>query len=180
MVAASGPRSAGPLTVARYSYYYGERPDSAAPTVGQHPSSVWRWCGVCPLALSAPAPACAAWGCALCHAPRDRRAPGYWASMGIILGTLGPALPDARRPAGRMLAAPPRAGKGTGVVIPNALNWPGSLVCVDIKRENWALTAGFRRRRPGLLSLRSLRGGSAYGALESRSPTSRRTLAARE
>jgi type IV secretory pathway TraG/TraD family ATPase VirD4 len=45
---------------------------------------------------------------------------------------------------GVALAAPPRAGKGVGVVIPNALNWPGSLVCVDIKRENWTVTAGFR------------------------------------
>ena len=47
---------------------------------------------------------------------------------------------------GVALAAPPRAGKGTGVVVPNALNWPGSLVCVDIKRENWTLTAGYRAR----------------------------------
>jgi type IV secretion system protein VirD4 len=45
---------------------------------------------------------------------------------------------------GVALAAPPRAGKGTGVVIPNLLNWPGSVICVDIKRENWTLTAGFR------------------------------------
>ena len=45
---------------------------------------------------------------------------------------------------GVALAAPPRAGKGTGVVVPNALNWPGSLVCVDIKRENWTITAGYR------------------------------------
>ena len=29
-------------------------------------------------------------------------------------------------------------------MVPNALNWPGSLVCVDIKRENWTITAGFR------------------------------------
>jgi type IV secretory pathway TraG/TraD family ATPase VirD4 len=48
---------------------------------------------------------------------------------------------------GVALAAPPRAGKGTGVVVPNALNWPGSLVCVDIKRENWTITAGFRAGR---------------------------------
>jgi type IV secretion system protein VirD4 len=47
---------------------------------------------------------------------------------------------------GVALAAPPRAGKGVGIVIPNALNWPGSLVCVDIKRENWSLTAGYRAR----------------------------------
>ena len=47
---------------------------------------------------------------------------------------------------GVALAAPPRAGKGTGVVIPNALSWPGSFVCLDIKRENWTITAGYRAR----------------------------------
>jgi type IV secretion system protein VirD4 len=46
---------------------------------------------------------------------------------------------------GVALAAPPRAGKGTGVVVPNLLNWPDSLICIDIKRENWTLTAGFRK-----------------------------------
>jgi type IV secretion system protein VirD4 len=31
-----------------------------------------------------------------------------------------------------------------GVVVPNLLNWPGSVVCVDVKRENWTTTAGYR------------------------------------
>lgn len=44
------------------------------------------------------------------------------------------------------LYAPTRSGKGVGVVVPNLLNWPGSAVILDIKRENWALTAGFRQR----------------------------------
>ena len=47
---------------------------------------------------------------------------------------------------GVALAAPPRAGKGTGVVVPNLLNWPDSVICIDIKRENWTITAGFRQR----------------------------------
>jgi type IV secretion system protein VirD4 len=34
--------------------------------------------------------------------------------------------------------------KGVGVVIPNLLAWPGSVVVLDIKRENFAATAGFR------------------------------------
>ena len=46
-----------------------------------------------------------------------------------------------------ILAAPPRSGKDVGVVVPNGLHWPGSLVQVDIKRENWAITAGFRASR---------------------------------
>jgi hypothetical protein len=31
-------------------------------------------------------------------------------------------------------------------VVPNALNWPGSLVCVDIKRENWTTSRRSSRR----------------------------------
>ena len=43
-----------------------------------------------------------------------------------------------------MLSAPTRSGKGVGVVIPNLLNWPDSVVVLDIKGENFAITAGFR------------------------------------
>lgn len=40
--------------------------------------------------------------------------------------------------------APTRSGKGVSVVIPNLLNWPDSAVVLDIKKENWSKTAGFR------------------------------------
>jgi type IV secretion system protein VirD4 len=43
-----------------------------------------------------------------------------------------------------MLSAPTRSGKGVGVVIPNLLNWPDSVVVLDIKGENYAITAGYR------------------------------------
>jgi type IV secretion system protein VirD4 len=43
-----------------------------------------------------------------------------------------------------MLSAPTRSGKGVGVVIPNLLNWPDSVVVLDIKGENHAITAGYR------------------------------------
>ncbi len=45
-----------------------------------------------------------------------------------------------------LLEAPTRAGKGVGVVIPNLLTWPDSTVVLDVKRENWAASAGFRAR----------------------------------
>ncbi|MCE6967522.1 type IV secretory system conjugative DNA transfer family protein [Cereibacter sphaeroides] len=44
-----------------------------------------------------------------------------------------------------LLYAPTRSGKGVGVVVPNLLNWPDSAVVLDIKKENWQLTAGFRK-----------------------------------
>lgn len=46
-----------------------------------------------------------------------------------------------------MLSAPTRSGKGVGVVIPNLLNWPDSVVVLDIKGENYAITAGYRAER---------------------------------
>ena len=46
-----------------------------------------------------------------------------------------------------MLSAPTRSGKGVGVVIPNLLHWPDSVVVLDIKGENHAITSGFRAAR---------------------------------
>ncbi len=43
-----------------------------------------------------------------------------------------------------MLSAPTRSGKGVGVVIPNLLNWPHSVVVLDVKGENFEITSGYR------------------------------------
>ncbi|MEK6383367.1 MAG: type IV secretory system conjugative DNA transfer family protein [Paraburkholderia tropica] len=43
-----------------------------------------------------------------------------------------------------LLAAPARSGKGVGIVVPNLLSYPDSVVVLDIKQENFNLTAGFR------------------------------------
>lgn len=42
------------------------------------------------------------------------------------------------------LAAPPRSGKGVGIVIPNCLHYRDSLVVFDPKLENYEITAGYR------------------------------------
>jgi type IV secretion system protein VirD4 len=60
--------------------------------------------------------------------------------------------------------APSRSGKGVGWVLPTLLTWPGSVVVHDIKGENWALSAGWRREALGSLCLRfdpTCRDGSA-------------------
>ena len=44
-----------------------------------------------------------------------------------------------------LMSAPTRSGKGVGVVIPNLLTWQDSVVVLDIKQENWNITAGFRK-----------------------------------
>ena len=43
-----------------------------------------------------------------------------------------------------LLAAPTRSGKGVGIVVPNLLDYLGSVVVLDIKQENFALTSGWR------------------------------------
>ena len=40
--------------------------------------------------------------------------------------------------------APTRSGKGVGLVIPNCLLYESTLVCLDVKKENWVATAGIR------------------------------------
>ncbi|HKV53713.1 MAG TPA: type IV secretory system conjugative DNA transfer family protein [Candidatus Binataceae bacterium] len=49
-------------------------------------------------------------------------------------------------PAHVLVFAPTRSGKGVGIVIPTLLSWPYSVLIHDLKGENWALTAGARKR----------------------------------
>ena len=43
--------------------------------------------------------------------------------------------------------APTRSGKGVGLIIPTLLgSWNASCIVNDIKRENWEVTAGYRKR----------------------------------
>ena len=69
---------------------------------------------------------------------------GLLKENGIILGHLGRRYLVLPGQQGVELEAPPRSGKGVGVVIPNLLNWPGSAIVSDIKGENFMRTAGFR------------------------------------
>lgn len=72
-----------------------------------------------------------------------RRA-GLRSDNGIVLGRKDGRLLVFGGQEHVMLYAPTRTGKGVGVVIPNLLAWPGSAVVLDVKRENWDATAGFR------------------------------------
>jgi type IV secretion system protein VirD4 len=71
---------------------------------------------------------------------------GMRAKQGIILGRKGADYLVFGGPEHVMLYAPTRTGKGVGVVIPNLLNWADSVVVLDIKKENWEATAGFRAK----------------------------------
>jgi type IV secretion system protein VirD4 len=75
----------------------------------------------------------------------EQRAAGLRARTGVLLGhASGGGLLISSRSEHVMLYAPTRTGKGVGLVIPNLLAWPGSVVVLDIKRENYRVTAGYR------------------------------------
>ncbi|GAA0625181.1 type IV secretory system conjugative DNA transfer family protein [Brevundimonas kwangchunensis] len=74
----------------------------------------------------------------------EQRRAGLRARSGIVLGRTESGFLIADGPEHVMLYAPTRTGKGVGVVIPNLLAWPNSVVVLDIKRENFLATAGYR------------------------------------
>ena len=80
------------------------------------------------------------------------------AKTGLLLGIWGTG--RRRRylrhdgPEHAFVFAPTRSGKGVGLVVPNLLTWPGSVIVHDIKGENWALSAGWRAKALGSVCLR--------------------------
>jgi len=77
---------------------------------------------------------------------REIKKAGLRAATGIILGKLRGRYLIFGGNEHVIVYAPTRGGKGIGVVIPNLLNWPDSAIVLDIKKENWQLTAGFRHQ----------------------------------
>ena len=71
---------------------------------------------------------------------------GLFGELGIIIGKLGSQYLIFGGQQHVIMSAPTRSGKGVGIVIPNLLNWPDSVVVLDIKQENWDITSGFRRK----------------------------------
>jgi len=63
---------------------------------------------------------------------------------GILVGKHRGRFLSLRGQLSVLLSAPTRGGKGVSTVIPNLLNWPDSVVALDVKEENFAITAGYR------------------------------------
>lgn len=74
-----------------------------------------------------------------------RRA-GFRADNGIVVGKKGGKFLTFGGSEHCIVEAPTRSGKGVGIVIPNLLSWQASVVVLDVKRENWDATAGFRQK----------------------------------
>jgi len=140
-------RSADPLTVARYAHYYGDRSDIRR--------RVWIASGfgvlmvaLCTLPIILPRRR-SLHGDARFASGKEMARAGLFAKAGLFLGR-----PERGRrrylvlagQQGMVVSAPPRSDKGTAIVVPNLLFFLGSVICLDVKLENWRITAGYRAR----------------------------------
>lgn len=77
------------------------------------------------------------------------KAANFFAQKGIILGAVKGEL--LRFPGNEfvLLAAPTRSGKGVGFCIPNLLSFDQSVVVLDIKGENYSISAAVRHHHLG-------------------------------
>lgn len=76
---------------------------------------------------------------------REVKAAGLFGQKGIILGRWGWRYLMLGKQLAAIVVAPPRSGKGAGLVQPNALSWGGSLVINDVRKESYRITAGYRK-----------------------------------
>lgn len=74
----------------------------------------------------------------------EMEAAGLFGHKGLILGKYGSRYLMMDEPKFAMLNAPTRSGKGVATIIPNLLNWPDSVIALDVKDENFLKTSGFR------------------------------------
>lgn len=137
-------RTARPFTIARYAYYYGGIPEvrrrlwvSSAGGL-----ALIAFSGL-PLLLPRRR---ALHGDARWATRAEMARAGLFAKHGLFLGRVGRRYLILGGQQGVLLSAPPRAEKGTAIVVPNLLFWQGSVLCLDVKLENWTLTAGYRQR----------------------------------
>jgi type IV secretion system protein VirD4 len=75
---------------------------------------------------------------------RELKRHGFRSAAGIVVGRKGGRFLTFGGSEHVLVEAPTRSGKGTGIVIPNLLTWQGSVVVLDVKRENFDASAGFR------------------------------------
>src|ERR1700722_4234566 len=139
----ANPREASPLTIARYAYYYGHREDLRR-RLAVASGAGFALVGAVALIVFLPKGR-ALHGNARFATRREIARAGLFAHHGLFLGRYGRRCLVLGGQQGAIVCAPPRSDKGTAIVVPNCLAWPGSLICQDIKLENWHLPAGSPR-----------------------------------
>jgi type IV secretion system protein VirD4 len=138
------PLRTTPLTILQYGHYYGGHPAYRKSLVGSAASG-FAVIGIFALVAFIPRNR-ALHGEARFASRLEIKNHGLLGGNGILMGQVGGKYITLPGQQGAILSAPPRSGKGVGVVVPNLLNFPGSVIVVDIKRENWEITAGFRQK----------------------------------
>lgn len=83
-------------------------------------------------------------GAARFASKRELKRHGFRSASGIVVGRQDGRFLTFGGSEHVLVEAPTRSGKGTGIVIPNLLTWQGSVVVLDVKRENFGASAGFR------------------------------------
>lgn len=143
-------RNASPITLYQYWYYYGDIPKTKLWLIGC--SFFGFIIAGLPFALPFFPKKTALHGNARWANTHEIREAGLFSDNGIIVGVrknfLGLFMQYLIFTGSQhvLMAAPTRSGKGVSIVIPNLLLWKDSVVILDIKQENWDITAGFRSR----------------------------------
>jgi type IV secretion system protein VirD4 len=136
------PSAATPMTILRYWQAYGTEPYTRRWLIGCLVAGATPAAGVA-IALFRPVNR-SLLGDARFATRREVARAGLFGDAGIILGRWGWRYLVLGRQLAAIVIAPPRSGKGAGLVQPNALSWRGSIVVNDVRKECYRITAGFR------------------------------------
>lgn len=138
------PNDASPLTLYQYWYYY--RGDPAVLKWLQIAGGIALVLALLPFSLLLLPNRKQLFGEARFASLGEIKKAGLLGDQGIIVGRFAGRYLMFGGQQHAIISAPTRSGKGVGIVIPNLLNWPESVVVLDIKQENWDITSGFRRK----------------------------------
>ncbi len=133
---------ARPWSIFQYLYYYGQDPKLSKAFLLAGVAAVMVVIGMLYLALNSKTPD--TYGNARWARRHEIKEADLLGSAGILIGKLFNTDLCAEGPLHVLVFAPTRSGKGVGFVVPNLLHWPGSVICHDIKGENFRITSGFR------------------------------------
>jgi len=129
-----------------YQYWYHFRADPAVGRWLYLSGGIALACVLSPLAVLLMPAKQSLFGDARFAKHREIRKAGLLGERGLVVGRYAGKYLTFGGQQHVILSAPTRSGKGVGVVIPNLLSWPDSVVVLDIKQENWNITSGYRRK----------------------------------
>jgi type IV secretion system protein VirD4 len=142
-LASGGPIYAPYRIVLWYARYRGVPETAAAFRIG--------WALVVTVSLGGALALLTAWRGRRRAPPSDSHGSAHWGEAaalrrprGLLLGRQGRELLRVGGDGHILTVAPTRSGKGVSAVIPNLLDYPGSVLVTDPKGENYAVTARWR------------------------------------